>query len=180
MPTELSRSHFQELIRIDRKEEREFYENEVIKFNWGYRELERQINTKLYDRYLISPDKNGKIIPYYGIINDQIICEATAVLTSDIVQNSNKLVDDTTAYLTAFRTNKEYEGKGYFSILYKFMEEYIKNKGYTVLTLGVEPEEIRNKEIYKHYGFVEHIKNAKEVYPDGTEIDVEYYGKKLK
>ena len=32
----------------------------------------------------------------------------------------------------------------------------------------------------KHYGFVEHIKNAKEVYPDGTEIDVEYYGKKLK
>ena len=57
---------------------------------------------------------------------------------------------------------------------------YLKNKGYTVLTLGVEPEEIRNKEIYKHYGFVEHIKNAKEVYPDGTEIDVEYYGKKLK
>lgn len=124
--------------------------------------------------------KNGKIIPYYGIINDQIICEATAVLTSDIVQNSNKLVDDTTAYLTAFRTNKEYEGKGYFSILYKFMEEDLKNKGYTVLTLGVEPEEIRNKEIYKHYGFVEHIRNAKEVYPDGTEIDVEYYGKKLK
>ena len=38
----------------------------------------------------------------------------------------------------------------------------------------------RNKEIYKHYGFVEHIKNAKEIYPDGTEIDVEYYGKKLK
>ena len=59
-------------------------------------------------------------------------------------------------------------------------KEDLKNKGYTVLTLGVEPEEIRNKEIYKHYGFVEHIKNAKEVYPDGTEIDVEYYGKKLK
>ena len=180
MSTELSWSHFQELIRIDRKEEREFYENKVIKFNWGYSDLGRQINTKLYDRYLISPDKNGKIIPYYGIINDQIICEATAVLTSNIVQNSNKLVDDTTAYLTAFRTNKEYEGKGYFSILYKFMEEYIKNKCYNVLTLGVEPEEIRNKEIYKHYGFVKHIKNAKEVYPDGTEIDVEYYGKKLK
>ena len=57
VPTELSWSHFQELIRIDRKEEREFYEQEVIKSNWGYRELNRQINTKLYDRYLISPDK---------------------------------------------------------------------------------------------------------------------------
>ncbi len=58
VPTELSWSHFQELIRIDRKEEREFYESESIKSNWGYRELNRQISTKLYDRYLISPDKN--------------------------------------------------------------------------------------------------------------------------
>lgn len=58
VPTELSWSHFQELIRIDRKEEREFYETESIKSNWGYRELNKQINTKLYDRYLISPNKN--------------------------------------------------------------------------------------------------------------------------
>lgn len=122
---------------------------------------------------------NGKIIPYYGILDNRIICEATAALTRDIVQNSNGLVDDTTAYLTAFRTNKDYEGRGYFSKLYRFMEENLKSKGYTLLTLGVEPEETRNKEIYKHYGFVEHIKNAKEVYPDGMEIDVEYYGKKL-
>ena len=58
VPTELSWSHFQELIRIDRKEERKFYETEAIKSNWSYRELNRQINTKLYDRYLISPDKS--------------------------------------------------------------------------------------------------------------------------
>ena len=56
--TELSWAHFQELIKIDRKEERDFYELESIKSNWGCRELRRQINTKLYDRYLISPDKN--------------------------------------------------------------------------------------------------------------------------
>ncbi len=56
--TELSWAHFQELIKIDRKEERDFYEAESIKSNWGCRELRRQINTKLYDRYLISPDKN--------------------------------------------------------------------------------------------------------------------------
>ena len=55
--TELSWAHFQELIKIDRKEERDFYEAESIKSNWGCRELRRQINTKLYDRYLISPNK---------------------------------------------------------------------------------------------------------------------------
>ena len=56
--TELSGAHLQELIRIERKEERLFYQTESIKSNWGCRELRRQINTKLYDRYLISPDKN--------------------------------------------------------------------------------------------------------------------------
>lgn len=55
--TELSWAHFQELIKIERKAERDFYEQESIKSNWGCRELRRQINTKLYDRYLISPDK---------------------------------------------------------------------------------------------------------------------------
>lgn len=59
--TKLTWTHFQQLIRIDRKEEREFYESEAIKSNWGCRELSRQINTKLYDRYLISPHKD-KII----------------------------------------------------------------------------------------------------------------------
>ena len=58
VPTELSWSHFQELIKIERKEERDFYQIESIKSNWGYRELGRQINTKLYDRYLISQDKS--------------------------------------------------------------------------------------------------------------------------
>ena len=56
--TKLSWAHFQELIRIERKEERDFYQTESIKSNWGCRELRRQINTKLYDRYLISPNKN--------------------------------------------------------------------------------------------------------------------------
>ena len=156
---------------------------EEMNKKWDY-EISIAINKKenwiVWKEQNIKNYQNGKIIPYYGILGGQIICETTAVLTSDIVQNSDKLVDDTTAYLTAFRTNKEYEGKGYFSKLYKFMEEDLKNKGYTLLTLGVEPKEIRNKKIYNHYGFVEYIKNAKEVYPDGAEIDVEYYGKRLK
>ena len=60
-----------------------------------------------------------------------------------------------------------------------FMLEDLKNRGYEKVTLGVEPEEVKNKQIYAHYGFTEHIKNGVEVYPDGTEIDVEYYGKQI-
>ena len=41
------------------------------------------------------------------------------------------------------------------------------------------PAEETNKKIYAHYGFNEYIKSATEIYPDGTVIDVDYYGKNL-
>lgn len=124
--------------------------------------------------------QKGFIIPYYGLLDGRIICECTATLNPSVVQNSENLVSDKTAYLTAFRTIPEYQGQGYFSKLFKFMIEDLKNREYEKVTLGVEPKEEKNKEIYFKYGFNEHIKDSKEVYPDGTEIEVEYYGKALK
>ena len=124
--------------------------------------------------------QKGFIIPYYGILNGTIICECTALLNDSIVQNADGLVGEKTAYLSAFRTNEEYQGHGYFSILFKYMIEDLKSRGYEKVTLGVEPEEEKNKAIYNKYGFTEHIKDAQEVYPDGTTIDVEYYGKSIK
>ena len=121
----------------------------------------------------------GKSLPYYGILDGQIISEATAMLDETVVQNGNGLVDGKTAYLSAFRTIEEYQGKGYFSKLFYFMLEDLKGRGYEKVTLGVEPEEVENKQIYAHYGFTEHVKNGVEIYPDGTQIDVEYYGKRL-
>ena len=123
--------------------------------------------------------EKGYIIPYYGILNEMIICEATAHLEAKTVQNSNNLISDKCVYLSAFRTNNEYQGKGYFSKLFYYMLNDLKNKGYEYVTLGVEPSEEQNKEIYKHYGFIEYIKSGQEVYPDGTIIEVEYYRKKL-
>ncbi len=126
------------------------------------------------DRY-----NKGQTITYIGLLNNEIICECTAAVDPSIVQNSDGLVNDKTAYLFAFRTNEEYQGQGYFSKLFKFMIEDLKSKGYEKVTLGVEPEELKNKAIYSKYGFTEHIKDAQEVYPDGTTIDVEYYEKKI-
>lgn len=121
----------------------------------------------------------GAQIPYYGILDGKVICEATASFTPDIVQNGDGLVDDDTAYLTAFRTISEYQGKGYFSKVYHFMIDDLKKRGYKRVTLGVEPTELKNKEIYFHYGFTNHIKDAYEVYPDGTKVLVEYYSKEI-
>ena len=123
--------------------------------------------------------KNNRTINYHGLLNGKVICEATAAINGQLIQNSEGLINEDTAYLLAFRTLPEYRDKGYFSKLFNFMINDLKARGYKNVTIGVEPDELRNKEIYKHYGFTEHLKNAKETNPDGTAITVEYYRKEL-
>lgn len=154
---------------------------EEMNIKWDY-EIDNATdkdNWIIWKEKAIKCFKYGAQIPYYGLLDNNIICEATASLTPDIVQNGEDLVDDHTAYLTAFRTNKEYRGQGYFSKLFKYMIKDLKDKGYTKVTIGVEPTELTNKAIYQKYGFTKLIKTGVEEYPDGTKIDVEYYSKEL-
>lgn len=123
--------------------------------------------------------KNGQSVTYYGKLNNKIICETTAMFDENIIQNSDKLVDGKTVYLCNFSTDKRHQGKGYFSKLFKFMIDDLKNRGYEKFTLGVEPTETKNIKIYQHLGFNEFIKSGKETYPDGTIIDVDYYEMEL-
>lgn len=147
---------------------------------WNYEiKKHRSPNWKIWKIDSIERVINGQSIVYYGILNDKIICETTAMLDKRIVQNSHCLVDDKTAYLCAFRTIGKYQSKGYFSKLFRFMINDLKNKGYEKFTLGVEPDETKNLKIYQHLGFDEFIKSAQETYPDGTVIDVDYYEMEL-
>lgn len=108
-------------------------------------------------------------ISYLGFLDDVIICEATAYIKDSAfigdISETSGLLSDNMAYLAAFRTNKEYEGKGYFGRLYKFIENDLKERGYTELSLGVGPEADRNIEIYFHLGFREYIKTVVEYEP---------------
>ncbi len=51
--------HYRVLMRVKRQEARQFYEIEAINNNWSGRELERQVNSLLFDRLLKSKDKQG-------------------------------------------------------------------------------------------------------------------------
>ena len=55
----LSWTHYRRLLRVDTAGARTFYEIEAIKNNWSARELERQINSLLYERLALSRDKKG-------------------------------------------------------------------------------------------------------------------------
>ncbi len=55
----LSWTHYRALLKVDRQEARDFYEIEAVKNGWSARQLERQVNSLLFDRLLKSRDKAG-------------------------------------------------------------------------------------------------------------------------
>jgi len=55
----LSWTHYRTLLRVEKEQARSFYEIEAIQNNWSARELERQINSLLYERLALSRDKKG-------------------------------------------------------------------------------------------------------------------------
>lgn len=55
----LSWTHYRHLINIEDENKRSFYEIETAKNNWSIRELERQINSMLFERLALSKDKQG-------------------------------------------------------------------------------------------------------------------------
>ena len=57
--TRLSFSHFIELLRADTILKRTFYEVHAIKNNWGVRELQRAMNSMLFERTGLSKDKEA-------------------------------------------------------------------------------------------------------------------------
>ncbi len=57
LSAQLSWSHYSLLLTIPEAEKREFYKIETIKNNWSFRQVERQIGSQLYERLLLSTDK---------------------------------------------------------------------------------------------------------------------------
>ncbi len=78
----LSWSHYVQLIKIKNDDERNFYEIESQANNWTVRELQRQYNASVYERIILSSNKNKvKQLSKKG----QIIERATDALKSHYV-----------------------------------------------------------------------------------------------
>jgi len=55
--SQLNWTQYRQLIRIEDESKRHYYLAESVKNNWTARQLERQINSQLYERLLLSSDK---------------------------------------------------------------------------------------------------------------------------
>ncbi len=82
--TQLSWSHYKLLLSIDNEDKREYYIAETAKNNWSVRQMERQINSQLFERLLLSNDKESvlavarnEVIPTNPneIIKDPLVLE---------------------------------------------------------------------------------------------------------
>ena len=82
--TQLSWSHYKLLLGVDNEDKREYYIAETAKNNWSVRQMERQINSQLFERLLLSNDKESvlavarnEVIPTNPneIIKDPLILE---------------------------------------------------------------------------------------------------------
>lgn len=54
--TQFSWTHYKTLISIDNQDKKDFYIAETEKNNWNARQLERQVNSQLFERLLLSND----------------------------------------------------------------------------------------------------------------------------
>jgi predicted nuclease of restriction endonuclease-like (RecB) superfamily len=81
--SQLSWTHYKMLIRVDDAYKRDFYIAESTKNNWSYRQLERQINSSLYERLLLSSNKENVLAVAHG--------EKEIVEPTDIIKDSTVL-----------------------------------------------------------------------------------------
>ena len=65
----LAWTHYRILLKVNRRDVRDFYEIEAIRNGWSARQLERQINSLLFERLAKSRDKKGVL----ALANDGLI-----------------------------------------------------------------------------------------------------------
>ncbi len=96
--SQLSWSHYVEIIKIEEEHKRNFYLNECINSKWSVRELQRQRDSLLYERLTLSADKEkilelaekGQILKTSkDIVKDPFVLEFL-----DIKENSNYFESD--------------------------------------------------------------------------------------
>ena len=92
----LSWSHYVELLKIDDPQERSFYLRECEQENWGVRELKRQMKSMLFQRLVLSKNKDevmrlaqqGQIIEKpEDIVKDPYVCQLSAAKAAGLKEH---------------------------------------------------------------------------------------------
>jgi predicted nuclease of restriction endonuclease-like (RecB) superfamily len=95
---QLSWTHYRLLLRVDNPDARAFYEAEAVNARWSTRELERQVNSLLFERLALSRDKAGvmalarkghEITQPSDLVKDPLVLEFTGLRQDERFRESD-------------------------------------------------------------------------------------------
>ncbi len=178
LSTQLSWSHYLELIKIDEDDKRNFYMKEAINSRWSVRELQRQKDSLLYERLTISSDKDkvyklsekGQILKESkDIIKDPFVLEFLDI-KENTKYNENDLEKNILEHLKEFLLEL---GKGF-----SFIGSQVR------LTLGEEhfyPDLVFYNRLLKSFVIID-LKIGKVTHSDIGQMQmyVNYYDREIK
>ena len=114
-------------------------------------------------------------------MNEEFISALKEIVKEKGILNEAKypddLVSDKRVFLCGLRTIKEYQGQGYFSKLYKYVENDLKEKGYKEISLSVDIKETKNLMMYFKWNYTNYIRTEIREGKMGTFIYNHYYKK---
>ena len=122
---------------------------------WGYRESDAVSPTA---RFFYDNISSGNADFWATEDNGKLIGELYAF--RDIPEDRDFADGKTTAYLCAFRVEKEYRGRGLGSRMMETVLADLKANGFRRATIGVGPEEEQNVRLYRRMGFTEKVKDC--------------------
>ena len=116
---------------------------------------------KVWKESFVSGNKNGLRKTFFVFEDKNYIGQGTLLLKSDdaVMTGSGR------AEIIKLEINPEWRGKGIATKIYKTIEQYAKQIGIDTLTIGVEPGEVKNMQIYFHWGFTKFLQITTETYP---------------
>ncbi len=130
-------------VRIATIEELAFWWDEEIAENPDDNSLQT------YKKIFIEGNKNGTRKTFFAFDNSKYIGQCTLLL-----KNNNKVMTGNgKAEILKLELISEERGKGKSTKIYETVKTYAKENGIKTLTIGVEPCEIKNMQIYFHWGF---------------------------
>ena len=121
---------------------------------WGYPDIQTASPTARFFSHHIS---SGNAL-FWALDNDgEIIGELYVFLD---LEDKDFADGQNTAYLCAFRIEKEYRGRGLGTRLMETVLADLKAAGFQRAAIGVGPDEERNVRLYHRMGFTEKIKDC--------------------
>lgn len=148
-------------IRIATNKELNFWWDNAIKNHSGDNAY------VVWKESFVNENLSGKRKTFFAFDKGEIVGQCTLLLESDdkVMTGSGK------GELIKLEIIPSYRNKGLATKIYNEVKKYAKSIGIKTLTIGVEPVEIRNMQIYFHWGFNNFLQIITETYPAKNEIE---------